>query len=988
MFFLQLLPGGNGLSLGSALLLAALVAALALGLVGIFYWRRRDTRLGLMRRIAELETLAEAGRAIVASELDLMALCELIANEAGKVIDNSTFQIGLFDHNLYHILFWRVRGEQRATPQTFDLRDSLGLVGWVRDHGRPLLIKDFQQELHQLPTRPHYISANPSRSAIFLPLLSGEEVMGVMAAHHPEPYRFREADVRRLSILANQAAAGIANARLFEQVRARAEDLEMVSRIARRVNAIQDMDEIFRQVVVLTRERLGFHPVNVVSLDEESGRLIMRASSVEGLQASSMYLALGDGLIGAAAATRQTVVANDVSLDQRYVAGIGVADYDLVATRTQAEIAIPLMVDEDVLGVLDVQSEKTGGFSQREQAVLEALANEVSAAIYKARQLAAQREQAWIATAAFQMADAISRARDPEDLAQLVARLTPLLAGVSQCAILTWEDERNHYRVAALHGVSAAQAAAWLDRRLAWQTWPSLTAVHVGQMEWATQLPPPWAGSRRNRSLRLLPLMAQGALQGVMVVEEEDEATALPLGEDRGATRRRQRELLRRIADQAGQAMANAGLRLAQQEEAWVNTALLQVAEAVNSLIDLNEILGTIVRLAPMLVGARSGLILIWDAERQSFHAGPSYGISEMGLGLIDSFSFDATEFAFTQSYDHYTLTPGTVAYRITLTTWLSRVFEAEAADALPLHARGQLVGALLVADPRNVQPLSGRRLRILAGIAQQAAIAVVNNQLYQESAERDRLEQELRVAYDIQSKLIPSGSPHISGCDVAGFWQAARQVSGDFYDFLPLPNDRWGIVMADVADKGIPAALFMALCRTVLRVVAFNRVDPALVLERANELILNDTASDLFVTVFYAIWDPQENAFTYANGGHNPPLLIREDGQSKLLTEHGLALGILEGATYRTHRVTLQPGDMMIFYTDGVTEALNEAQAEFGLDRLRLVASQTRHQTAQAVMQAVRQAVEAHAGDTLQYDDSTMVVFKYLGPPDDGLEA
>ncbi len=986
MVFIQLLPNGNGLSLGSALLVAGLVTALILTLVGIVYWRRRDTRRGLIRRIAELETLAEAGRAIVASELDLMALCELIANEAGKVIDNSTFQIGLFEHNLYHILFWRVRGEQRPTPQTFDLRDSLGLVGWVRDHGRPLLIKDFQQELSQLPARPHYISANPSRSAIFLPLLSGEEVMGVMAAHHPDPYRFREADVRRLSILANQAAAGISNARLFEQVRARADDLEMVSRIARRVNAIQDMDEIFRQVVVLTRERLGFHPVNVVSLDPESGRLIMRASSVEGLESSSMYLTLGEGLTGTAAATRQTVVAHDVSLDERYIAGIGVTDYDIAGTRTRAEIAIPLMVDEEVLGVLDVQSDKTGGFSQREQAVLEALANEVSAAIYKARQLATQREQAWVATVEFQTADAISRARDPEDLTQIVARLTSLLAGARQCAILIWEGERHHYRLAALHGATSAQTTTWLDRRLELDQWTPLTAVHVGQVEWATQLPPPWAGSRRSRSMRLFPLMAQGVIQGVMVVEEGGEAEASPLQEG-GATRRRQRELLQRMADQTGQAIANARLRLAQQEEAWVNTALLQVAEAVNSLIELNEILGTIVRLAPMLVGARCGLILIWDTERQTFRAGPSYGVSEMGLGLIDSFAFDATEFAFTQTYDHYALTPGTVAYRITLPTWLSRVFEADAADALPLHARGQLVGALLVADPHHVEPLSGRRLRILAGIAQQAAIAVVNDQLYQESAERDRLEQELSVAYEIQAKLIPGDSPHISGCDVAGFWQAARQVSGDFYDFLPLSNDRWGIIIADVADKGIPAALFMALCRTVLRVVAFNRLDPALVLERANELILNDTASDLFVTVFYAIWDPEENAFTYANGGHNPPLVIREDGQSRLLTEHGLALGILEGATYRAHTVTLRPGDVVLFYTDGVTEALNEAQAEFGLDRLRLIASQARQQDAHSIMRAVQRAVEAHAGDTLQYDDSTMVIFKYIGRPEPAAE-
>lgn len=952
--------------------LAALLFILAYGLA-----RRRNSRRSLIRRIAELEALAEAGRAIVASELDLMALCELIADETGKVIDNSTFQIGLFEQDFYRMLFWRIRGEKQATPRIFDLHESIGLVGWVRDHGQPLLIKDYQEELADLPARPIYISRNPSRSAIFVPLISGGEVIGVMAAQHAQPNRFKEDDVRRLSILANQAAAGIANARLFEQVRARAEDLEMISRISRRVNAIHDMDDIFQEVVVLARDRLGFHPVNILSLDPDTQELVVRASSISDINLAMIRLRLGEGLSGAAAVTRQTVLVNDVAEDARYLASIGIAEYDEVARKTQAEIAIPLMVDETVLGVLDVQSERPDGFTQREQAVLEAMANEVAAAIQKARQLAAQRQQAWITTAQLQVADTIGRSRDLDELGQAITRLAPLLVGVVACGLWLWDGELSEYQPVAVYGLSALQSRRWLERRLASGDWPSLDAVHVGRQEFTAHVAPPWTAPDDPRPVSLWPLLAQGRRLGVMFTQGPELDTDTRWTHE-GAGRRH--ELLRHIADQTAQAMASLRLRLAQQEEAWVNTALLQVAEAVNSLIDLNEILGTIVRLVPMLVGVRTCLALIWDEGRRVYRVGASYGVSEMALGVLESFGLEASEFSFSQAYDHYTLSPGTQAYRVRLPGWLNRVFQAEEADGIPLQARGKLVGALLVGDPEQTRPLSGRRLRILAGIAQQAAIAVANDQLYKESAERQRLDQELRVAFDIQASLIPSDNPAISGCDVAGYWQAARQVSGDFYDYLELPNGRWGIVIADVTDKGVPAALFMALCRTIIRTVAFNRVDPALVLDRANDIILNDTASDLFVTVFYAIYDPHDHTLTYANGGHNPPLLIGQDEQVRLLKEHGLVLGVVGNLTFQSHQVTLKPGDVVVFYTDGVTEAVNETDAEFGLERLRRVVLQARQASAVKIVEAIMAAVQSHAGDTAQFDDSTLVVMKYLG--------
>ena len=238
-------------------------------------------------------------------------------------------------------------------------------------------------------------------------------------------------------------------------------------------------------------------------------------------------------------------------------------------------------------------------------------------------------------------------------------------------------------------------------------------------------------------------------------------------------------------------------------------------------------------------------------------------------------------------------------------------------------------------------------------------------------------MQQELDVAHTIQASFLPDGSPKIPGCSVATHWQAARQVGGDFYDFLPLGDDKWGIVIADVADKGVPAALFMAVSRTILRTVAFSHLDPAYVLTRTNEIIAREARSDLFVTVFYGVWDPSTERFTYANAGHNPPLLLQPDGAFQPLPGHGIALGVVPKAHMESFSTQLQPGETIIFYTDGVTDALNEDFGEFGLERLQIAARAAARRPAADLVETITDNIRDHTGQTPQFDDMTLIVLK-----------
>lgn len=935
--------------------------------------RRYRSRRRLVKKVAELEMLSVVGRAILEAEMDMSALCAHIAQQAGQIIDSRTFQIGLFVEEFYCIHYWTVDGRLQETPAYFDIEYGPGIVNWVRQTKQALLVHDFEREMSDLPAKPRYISESPPRAAIFIPLIQGEECMGVMAAQSSTPNRFDQDDMRRLTILANQAAAAIAHTRLYQKERSRAAHLELVGQIGLEISRSQNLQELFELVVKLTQETFNFHLVSIFLIDEEDGSIRIQASTSPELLQDSMILAAGQGLVGTAVATQQTIISNDIRLDQRYIRQPNEPEQ-----HTNAEMALPLIVDGDILGVLDVQTPETGFFTEVEQMTLEALAAETAVAINKIQQLAWQREQAWQTTAQLQVAQAIGQSTHLDELTTAVTRLTPMLLGSQFCAILTWHDEWDQYNLAALYTIHPAASTYPTQIQFHIGDWSSLDAVHVGQETLTTERQPEWLQPILSKSdpaitkITILPLSTANQILGALIVDENDHLN------ENFRTRQSRDELLDNIAYQTAKALETIHLRTAQQEEAWVNTALFQVAAAVNSLIVLDDILDTITRMVPLLVGVQSCIVLIWDEERGLFHAGPSYGIGEMERGLLETLEIDQNEFqALSKKQLEHLASTGDY-FGIQLPEWLVKVLHTKSAYLFPLNARGNLVGSLMVgAADENRHLLSPRRLNILTGVAHQAATAVVNHQLYKEAARRSQLEQELAVAREIQVSLIPSGSPDIPGCNVASYWQAARQVSGDFYDFLPLGNGRWGIIIADVSDKGVPAALFMALSRTILRTIAFNRTDPASALIRANQIIDKDTQTDLFVTVFYAILDTTNNTVCYANGGHNPPLMLHKNGEISLLKSAGIALGVMPDIEVESQLQSFTPGDTLILYTDGITEAINEDFDEFGLKRLSMVVKNHVNEDADQIVQHITKSIAQHTGDTPQFDDMTMVVIK-----------
>ena len=236
-------------------------------------------------------------------------------------------------------------------------------------------------------------------------------------------------------------------------------------------------------------------------------------------------------------------------------------------------------------------------------------------------------------------------------------------------------------------------------------------------------------------------------------------------------------------------------------------------------------------------------------------------------------------------------------------------------------------------------------------------------------------LQNELGVASKIQQSILPTRFPDKPGCRMFANMKPARNVGGDFFDVIHLADGRIGIAIADVSDKGVPAALFMMSCRTLIKGAAIGKTDPGEVLHEVNQLLQEDNDAAMFVTVFYGVYDPDSRRFHYANGGHNSPLVVHADGSSaELPLTGGIALGLIPDLDYDNKSVTLAPGDLIVMYTDGVTEAFDEEGNQFGTKRLQEVFAGAEPTDVQAANRSVFEAVEKFAGDTPQSDDITCV--------------
>jgi sigma-B regulation protein RsbU (phosphoserine phosphatase) len=945
----------------------------------------------LRRRADHLTAVADVSRA-VASILDIDALLEAVVRLISTQFSYPSVYLFTVDPARQQIVYRAGIGPRLELPQgealTCTLDESGGIVPWVACRGETVLANAVSDDPRFQSTG---LLSSDACAELTVPLTFGDEVLGVLDVQSDRRDAFGDEDRFLFEALADNVATAIRNANLYRSEKWRRQVSDSLREVAGLLSADVALDQELDAILVELERTL---PCDISAIWFLRGdRLCLSAVSGLGQELpASECVADADAWLSQALDAGEPVIRTPQSVPDPLGSALGFPpDY--------SAIAAPLRARDRRLGVLMLAHRSPGRYGAESRMITTAFASYAAVAIENTRLYQEAQELARISTVMLQVAEATRSLTTLDRVLETVVHLVPTLVGMERCAILLWDEYTAGFAPTAAYGLDAAQRAAFgrwdipLGNRSAFDDLLQNKApVFIYDVATDPRMPDLVAWELGFESRLLLPLMAQDEVLGTMLMDYRSDwyesGTAATIHDERLV-------IIHGVALQTAAAIENTKLRERQQEEAYVSAALLQVAQAVANLNSLDDILGVIVRIMPILVGVERCIVFLWSEAESAFYPAQVYGVSRDAQSallaryyvsgefpLLDNARERDCQLSHTLDSDKNELSEHAMSQvpREFVTYFAPVEAQRERPHSLlavPLSVKGDVLGVMVLKESGAAHRSRDRWLEIINGIAHQAALAVQSDLLQQEMAERERLERELQLAHEIQQTFMPNrwlGSP---GWDLAFTWRAARQVAGDFYDFFELPDGRLGLVIADVADKGMPAALFMALTRTLVRAASLEETSPADVMARVNDLLVPDAHAGMFVTAIYAVLSLETGELAYANAGHNLPLLLRSRTRElEQLERGGMALGVLEGIRLEEHSVFLEPGDYLIFYTDGVTEAFSVEGEIYGLERLcETVRKVGKPDLAQAVLDAIDNSVVDFVGDIALSDDLTLLV-------------
>jgi sigma-B regulation protein RsbU (phosphoserine phosphatase) len=420
-------------------------------------------------------------------------------------------------------------------------------------------------------------------------------------------------------------------------------------------------------------------------------------------------------------------------------------------------------------------------------------------------------------------------------------------------------------------------------------------------------------------------------------------------------------------------AIDNAHLYRSLKREALEKDLLYEVGKKLSSSLNLDETLETILNSLRQVIEYNVGGVFLVDPERNEvksiYTVGYDKGVDEkmqlkIGQGLIGQAATSGE--------------PVIVPDVTKDSHYINAHSSTRSEIVVPIKAGERLIGVInLESDSLNAY--DQRSVALITAFASQAAISLERATLHERQLSQKSLEEQLKIARSIQRDFLPAKSPQIPGYDLAGRNISLGQVGGDYYDFIRIVDSQTGIAIADVSGKGIPASLIMAAFRASLIAEIRNNYSIRTIMEKANRLLCESLEPGNFVTAVYGVLDSKNHIFTYANCGHNLPILLRSNGDVEFLREGGPVLGVSRDGIYQEQALMLHHNEIIVFYTDGVTEAFNNKEEEFGMDRLVDVVRSNRQKSAAEIQEQIYRAVKSFASDRNLLDDLTMVVVKRL---------
>lgn len=900
---------------------------------------------GLNRKTEQITTVFDISHAL-SSILDF----DILMNEVVKTIQqkNQYLQVNVYTVHTGRgkIIYRTGTGESSKAYKdaflTFNIQDEKGILPWVAREGKTFLSNDI---LHEPLYRSPAFLESIARSEISIPLITGGEVVGILDIQSDQENAFDKNDIFFFEALSAGIATAIRNATLFRSEQFRRQVAESVRDIAGILSNSSSLEELIDQILEKLHESL---PCDAASIwltsqnADESLELIPAASHgipIHRLSRIKLEEYSHENWIRNALDSDEPVIRS--ATDPRGILG----DF-LNLPEDYSAIAAPLRAAGETVGLIIMVHHQPGRYGTEARLITQTFAGYAASAIKNNQLFTSVKEQAWISTVLLKVTEVNRQTQSLDDLIQKTVNIIPELIGCSSCAIYLINQPLHVYERKAACGFEPNNQPA-----------RQLSGNHTAlQFTHRSLKPIPVCYSRGDFSLSLrqglpmgvvLPLVNREQVLGMIWVGtcQKDQ----PFSDEN-------LKVLTGISNQTATAINNLILLENQRQDAYNTSALLQVAQTIALKNDLHSILDSVLDLLSDLAGIETAAIFLKNSDQPGYKPVSVHrGLSEKSLRSIETqiFPGDFSLLDMAMEEVDIRLAPLNTQQKVGL-QWMKVKHLLKLKDAIqqkpheggwlvsvPLHEQGESLGVLVLIDKPESGNLLEKRLDLLSGIGRQVSLAIQNDRLQNELRENVKLQQEFQFARDVQQTFLPRELPNLHGWDISHLWEPASQVGGDFFDIFIPQTDTFYAVIADVSDKGMPAALYMAVTRTLIRSFAQENLTPGEILSRVNDLLLQDNPAGMFVTATVVLGNCSTGVITYANAGHNPPILFENSSEAMELPRGQIALGVLENQSFQDHTIEIQPNSYLILYTDGVTDTLSPSGAEYSLKGLKhLIAS------------------------------------------------
>ncbi len=827
----------------------------------------------LQRRADQMATIFEVSHAIN-SILNFDDLLEKVINTLMNRFGNDEVHFFTVQSGRNKIFYQSGSGKFKTLYQdlSFDIEDSTNVVSWVARNGISIISNDVSLD-------PRFKNQDSrfrhNLSELIVPLQYAKEILGILDVQINQTNAFDEHDLFLYEALAATISTALRNAILFRSEQWRHQVADFFRTVIGLISSNTATDQLLSDILDHLNNNLPCEASAIWLLDKQTTEITenlsyrdLKLAAAWGVPRNILLKVLKDEpeiwkLLEMALNNPEPSIRPPDSV-------IGPLGYAMGFPKDYSSISAPLRIGNTTLGLLTLAHSTSSRYGPEAKEMTMTFANYAAIAIHNSRLFSESQEQAWISTVLLQVAQTCQLSDSTSDLLVSMARLTPLLVGVNKCAFYIWDDYENQLSLKAEYGFQPSLNPT-LDNEIPaiYQLRRTNKPIFIQEPKEDLDIKDPFKFGDIG-TLVLLPLTVRGDFLGAFLVAHASK-------DDNQQTNKFSNQtlsILQGIAQQTSVTIDNLRLIEARQEEAYITAVLLQVAEAVVSQNNLEDTFETIVNLLPILIGVNACVIYIpEETDSMNFSAVGAFADRTEDIQKLKSPDLiqNLPLLPFVQNTNQIAI-GYTSDNEISLDSWKqidpvplldssTTVLKENMLIAYPVMIKDEILGILLTKEDKLLPQYFNKRIELLIGVSQEIALAIQNHKLQKDIVLREKLDQEMRWARQIQESFLPETIPQNEGWEIEARWETALQVGGDFYDVIPISRNKLGLVIADVADKGLAAALYMTVSRTLIRAFGQTVSDPAGVLKAVNNLLVGDTPSSMFVTAIFAVLDlKQEN--------------------------------------------------------------------------------------------------------------------------------